>query len=140
MRRWLAGKYFRMLNKTDQCQSGVNNKKKGKDMEFHKSGTALLFAALTTLIISACMPATEEAVTTPIVAAEPEQKQARFRSTKTISSVCNVYELPFIFPGFNQPEGVTIQEMPPALPNRLEYRKPSTILWPLGSTSVCIVG
>ena len=82
-------------------------------MEFHKSGTALLFAALTTLIISACMPATEEAVTTPAVAAEPEQKQPRFRSAKAISSVCGVYDYPFTFPGFKNFPGRPVVEMPP---------------------------
>ncbi len=82
-------------------------------MEFHKLGTTLLFAALTTLFNSACTPPTEEAVTTPVVAAEPEQKQPRFRSAKTISSICNVWEVPFIFPGFKQPEGVSVKAMPP---------------------------
>ena len=83
-------------------------------MEFRKSRSALLFAALTTLIISACMPATEEAVTTAAAPPAPEQKQPRFRSAKTISSICDVYEYVFTFPGFkNFPGRPTVEMAPP---------------------------
>jgi len=84
-------------------------------MELQKSGTALLCALFATLTILACTPATEEPVATPAVAAEPEQRQPKFRSAKSISSVCNVFEVPFIFPGFKQPEGMTVKEMPPPI-------------------------
>lgn len=88
-------------------------------MELQKSRTALLSAAFTAFIISACMPATEEVVTTPVVAAEPEQKQPRFRSAKSISSICEVDEMPFTFPGFKNFPGRPVVEMPPFFANMM---------------------
>ncbi|MDH3987722.1 MAG: aryl-sulfate sulfotransferase [Gammaproteobacteria bacterium] len=82
-------------------------------MELRNTIAALLLTALSAVCVSACMPATEENVTMAATAPESEQRRPKFRSAKTISSICDVYDYPFTFPGFKNFPGRPVVEMPP---------------------------
>jgi hypothetical protein len=83
-------------------------------------GFTLLLAALSALAATACTPAGQNNATEPVAdsapapAPAPEPAKPKFRSAKSISSICQVDEAPPSFPGFKVVAGRPTREMPPA--------------------------
>jgi len=70
---------------------------------------------LASSVIVACTPDVASVTAAKVDSAEPEQRQPVFRSAKTISSVCEVNQTAFVFPGFKDAPGVPVKEMPPPI-------------------------
>ena len=65
------------------------------------------------LLVSACMPPVEEETVATVSAPEPDKRIPKFRSAKSISSICNVDDWPMTFPGFKEAPGHEQRELPP---------------------------
>lgn len=77
--------------------------------------SALLLLASMTLVVVACTPPVDNGAATVAVAGTPEPKKPKFRSEKTISSICKVDDPPSGFPGFKEAPGTPMKEMPPPI-------------------------
>lgn len=88
-------------------------------MKYLKSRITLLSAVAASISLAACMPAVEEEVTMAATAPEPEVKTPKFRSAKSISSICEVDDWPMTFPGFKESPGKEQRELPPPFVNIL---------------------
>jgi hypothetical protein len=82
-------------------------------MEARNTISAFLMLLSAVLSVSGCTPAVETGTDVTAMPAEPEQKKPVFRSAKTISSICEVDDWPLTFPGFKEPPGGTMRELPP---------------------------
>jgi len=66
-----------------------------------------------TLVFVACAPPADNSTTVVAEVETAEPKKPKFRSAKAISSICEVDDRPFTFPGFKEPPGSPMREMPP---------------------------
>lgn len=80
---------------------------------------SLVLLLLSAVSVTACSPAIEEAVMAEVEAPPAEPRKPKFRSAKTISSVCEVDFWPHTFPGFKPPPGHEAEEMPPPVAGML---------------------
>lgn len=82
-------------------------------MEVLATRPVQLLLACTVLALFACTPPADDGADTVVAVKEPEPRVPKFRSAKTISSICKVDERQFSFPGFKEPPGRPVKEMPP---------------------------
>lgn len=76
---------------------------------------SLVLLLLFSTFFSACSPAVEEPVMAAVEAPPAEPRIPKFRSAKSISSICDVDDWPKTFPGFKPTPGTELQEMAPPI-------------------------
>ena len=91
-------------------------------MEVRNTRTAFLALLGIILSVSACTQAVESGTDATAMPAESERRKPVFRSAKNISSICEVDDWPLTFPGFKEPPGSTMRELPPPTTDLENYQ------------------
>lgn len=88
-------------------------------MKFRCTRITSVLLSILSLAFTACTPAVEEAVTVTADAPPAEIRIPKFRSAKTISSICDVDHWPETFTGFKPPPGQKRDDMAPPVAGML---------------------